>query len=110
MSNQKDPVGARQALNYMLVNVYAPCMEFPAKDHYFNTCYSDPKTKSLGKDTAKICSCMSEKVAAHLSQNGKELFKDILARNPNIVDPMSALESDPQFQNYVGKQALSCVF
>ena len=109
MSNQQDPVTARQALNYMLINVYAPCMEYPAKDHYYYTCVTDPKTKKLGNDPSKICGCMANKVADHLSRNGKEQFKEILQRNPNIADPMGALENDPEFQNYVGKQVLSCV-
>jgi len=52
---------------------------------------------------------MADKVAAHLGANGKELFQDILARNPNAQDPMSLLESDPQFQSYVGQQVLGCV-
>ena len=109
MSNQRDPETARQALNYMLVNVYAPCMEYPAKDHYFSTCLSDPKTKDLGQDPANICGCMADKIASHLSQNGKEQFKEILSRNPNITDPMGALEQDSEFQKYVSQQVLGCV-
>ena len=99
----------REAFHYMLVNVYAPCMEYPAKDHYYNTCISNPKTATLGQDPAQLCGCMADKAAAHLGQNGKELFQDILARNPNAQDPMSLLESDPQFQSYVGQQVLGCV-
>ena len=109
MSTQ-DQRTARRAFNKMLINVYAPCMEYPAKDHYYNTCLSNPQTKKLGGNPEKLCGCMSDKVATHLKQNGKELFTGILKRNPNVTDPMAALEADKQFQNYVGKQALSCVF
>ena len=109
MSSQ-NPKDARLALNHMLVNVYAPCMEYPAKDHYYNVCVSNPQTASLGGDPKKICGCMSDKVANHLKLNGKQIFSDILDRNPNVADPMNALESDKKFQNFVGKQALSCVF
>jgi len=110
MSNPQDPDGARQALNHMLVKVYAPCMEYPAKDHYFNTCLSDPKTKTISKDPTKLCGCMADKIASHLAENGEVLFEGILSRNPNMTDPMSALQGDPEFQQYIGKQVMTCVF
>jgi hypothetical protein len=110
LSNQEDRKTARLALNYMLVNVYAPCMEYPARDHYFNTCVNDPKTKKIGKNPEKICGCMADKVASHLAENGKDEFKEILSRNPNVTDPMGALEGDKKFQKYVSQQVLSCVF
>lgn len=98
----------RAATNYMMVKVYAPCMEYPAKDHYFNTCMSS-KNPVLGTNPATTCNCMSDKVATYLAENGEKVFTDILSRDPNIVDPMSALEADKTFQNYVGKQLLGCV-
>lgn len=108
--NSQDPEIARGAMNYMIVKVYAPCMEYPAKDHYYSTCMSNPKTKGLSGNPDKLCNCMAGKIATHLSQSGEKVFKEILERNPNITDPMSALENDSKFQNYVGKQLLSCVF
>lgn len=99
----------RVAMNYMIVKVYAPCMQYPAKDYYYNTCISNPKTKALGKDPKKLCGCMADKVANHLGKNGEKIFEDILTRTPNIVDPMGALEADKEFQNYVGQQVLGCI-
>ena len=105
----RDPATAREGLNFMLINVYAPCMEYPADDHYYNTCISNPQTKTLAGDAKQLCSCMSRKVADYLGKYGKEVFQDILKRNPHINDPMSALEGDKEFQDYVGKQVLGCV-
>lgn len=99
----------RAATNYMIVKVYAPCMEYPAKAHYYNTCINN-KTPAMGNNPEKTCNCMAGKVAKHIGNNGEKIFTDILARNPNIADPMSALESDKEFQNYVGQQLLGCVF
>lgn len=100
---------ARLAMNHMIVNVYAPCMEYPAKDHYYNTCISNPQTKTITNNPESMCNCVSNKVARYLGQNGKKVFGDILNRDPNIIDPMAALESDTEFQSYVGKQALTCI-
>ena len=105
----QDQETARGAMNHMIIKVYAPCMEYPAKDHYYNTCISNPKMKSLGSSPEKLCECMAGKVAAHLGQNGEAIFAGILGRNPNITDPMSALEADQKFQNYVGKQVMGCI-
>ncbi len=106
--SSQDQAAARTALNHMLTKVYAPCMEFPAKDHYYNTCISN-SSPALGKNPEKTCGCMADKVASYLGKNGEAVFTDILKRNPNISDPMAALESDKEFQNYIGKQTLACV-
>ncbi len=105
--NVQDATG-RAAMNYMIVKVYAPCMEYPAKDHYYNTCISN-KNSALGANPEKTCNCMADKVAGYLAEKGEQVFAGILTRNPNIVDPMSALEADPEFQGYVSKQILGCV-
>lgn len=99
----------RKAMNYMLVKVYAPCMNYPAKDHYYNTCMANPKTKSLSRDPNSLCNCMADKVANYLGANGSDVFEGILARNPNITDPMTALTEDHNFKVYAQKQLISCV-
>lgn len=107
MSEQSE--AGRKAMNYMIVKVYAPCMNYPAKDHYYNTCLSNPKTQALSRNPQALCNCMSGKVADYLGANGSEIFADILSRNPNVVDPMVALTEDSKFQNYTQSQLLSCV-
>jgi len=100
---------ARSALNYMLVNVYAPCMEHPTRDHYYHTCKSNPNTRLITTDPRVMCNCVAEKVGTYIAHNGPDIFEDILTRNPNIQDPMAALESDPKFQDYVKKQGVACL-
>ena len=100
---------ARNALNKMMVYVYAPCMAYPAQDHYYNTCVTNPDTKKLGKNPQKMCSCMASQVATYLNNNGQQVFQDILTRTPNIADPMSALTNDPKFQQFARSKLLGCV-
>ncbi len=108
--SSQDQTEARAAINHMIINVYAPCMEYPTRDYYFYTCASNPKTSIITKDPTKLCNCMSDKISKYMAKNGKDVFEDILTRTPNIIDPMSALESDPEFQNYTKQQATSCLF
>ena len=99
----------RAATNKMLINVYAPCMRFPAKDHYYNNCITNPQTKTLSRNPQKLCGCMSDEVANYLENRGPEVFKQILQRNPNIVDPMTALTNDKAFQSYAQSRLIGCV-
>ncbi len=108
--NNSDLTIARPAVNHMLTKVYAPCMEYPARDHYYSTCVQNPQTAKVSKNPTKLCGCMADKIAKHLGQNSEEIFTGILRRNPNVSDPMSALEADPEFQNYTKKQIMGCLF
>lgn len=100
---------ARLALNKMIVNVYAPCIQYPAYDYYYNVCVSNPQTASLSKNPQALCGCLAQKVSSYLAQNSQQVFAGILARNPNIIDPMAALTSDPQFDQFAQGQLVSCV-
>ncbi|HPF79122.1 MAG TPA: hypothetical protein PLF01_07515 [Alphaproteobacteria bacterium] len=99
----------RKAMNYMIVKVYAPCMSFPAKDHYYNNCITNPQTKALSRNPQGLCNCMATKVANYLGENGSQVFEDILRRNPTMTDPMTALTEDQNFKNYAQTQLMSCV-
>lgn len=107
MSQQSQ--AGRNATNKMLINVYAPCINYPAKDHYYHTCMTNPKTKTLSRSPESLCGCMATQVAEYLKQNGEKVFREILAKDPNIVDPMTALTNDPKFTSYAQSKLLGCV-
>ncbi len=99
----------REATNKMIVSVYAPCMQHPAKELYYQNCISDPKTQTLTKNPQKTCECMSGNIAQYLSTRGVDIFQSILTRSPNITDPMAALAEDPQFEQYTRTQLMGCL-
>lgn len=104
----QDTAIARPAFNKMMVDIYAPCMEMPAQEYHYNACISDPKTASYG-NPQKICECMSWEVANYMKSSGQQVFRDILARNPMITDPMGALADDPAFQQFAQSKLMSCL-
>ncbi len=104
----QDTTIARPAFNKMMIDVYAPCMEMPTQEYHYNACISDPKTASYG-DPQKICECMSWEVANYMKSNGQQVFRDILARNHMVTDPMAALTEDPSFQQFAQSKLLSCL-
>ena len=105
----QDPVVARVAYNRMLVNVYAPCMETPSYDYYFNTCMQNPQSTQYGANKESICRCLGGTMALHLRQNGAQVFYELLQRNPNLTDPMAALYNDPAFEAFVMQKLTSCL-
>ena len=107
-SGRQDEIG-RAATNKLIVNVYAPCIQYPAREYHYNTCVQNPKTKILGSNVEQICSCTSGQVAGYLAQNAQSLFKEILANNPTIADPMQALYDDAGFQKTVQGHLMSCI-
>lgn len=100
---------ARYAINRMIINVYAPCIDFPAREHYYNTCISNPETAKMTGNPQKVCNCLGDEMAAYLKANSQSVFSDILTRNPNASDPMSALTSDENFQGFAQKKLVGCL-
>jgi hypothetical protein len=105
---QSEPAAQRGAFNKMLINIYSPCMEEPTREFHYNACISNPQTSQYG-EPAKICRCMADAVAAHIQVHGPTVFEELVARNPNIVDPMAALTNDPSFQTFAQSKLLACL-
>ncbi|NQZ14488.1 MAG: hypothetical protein HRT94_06680 [Alphaproteobacteria bacterium] len=107
-ASRPDEIG-RAAANKLIINVYAPCIQFPAREYHYNSCVQNPQTKILGGDPQKLCACTAERVAAHIQQNAQSMFSQILAVNPTIADPMQALYSDNNFQKTAQAQLMACL-
>ena len=105
----KQDQSGRLATNKMLVDVYAPCMQHPAKELYHQNCISNPETQKIAQNPAKTCTCMSTKIANYLSSRGPDVFRKILTDSPNVTDPMSALANDATFQQFTQSQLMSCL-
>lgn len=99
---------ARTIFNKMVVNVYAPCIEYPAREYHYNECVNNPKTKTLASRPEALCGCMADEVASYLSQNAQPVFRDLLARNPDMQDPLGALVSDPEFTRFAQSKLMAC--
>lgn len=99
---------ARDVLNKMVIQVYAPCIQFPAESYYYNTCITNEQTKALSRDPEGLCSCMATEVASYLQTNSAQVFGNIISTNPNITDPMTALTSDPAFTQFAQDRLTSC--
>lgn len=105
--SNKDESG-KLAMSKMLLNVYAPCMQYPSYDYHYNTCLDDENIYKISQEPEELCHCMASQVANYMEQNGRQLFADLLEKNQEIFDPMTALAEDPDFQMYAQTQLLNC--
>jgi hypothetical protein len=107
IGNPNDP-SARTAVNKLMINIYAPCIQFPAQEYHYQTCVENPKTKILGNPET-VCKCAANQVAGYLQNNSKNLLRKILRDNPTIQDPMQAIYNDTDFQNFAQSQLMGCL-
>lgn len=104
----RQDASARKATNKMITDVYAPCIRYPAREYHYQTCVEDPKTKMLG-NAEKICNCSANQVAEHLQVNAPKMLRDILRKQPDIMDPMQALYDDKNFQRVIQSKVTGCI-
>ncbi len=107
IANPNNPA-ARTAVNKLMINIYAPCIQFPAQEYHYQTCVNDPKSKILGTPEI-ICACAANHVAVYLQNNSKDLLRTILRKDPTIQDPMQAIYDDSGFQKYAQSKLMGCL-
>ena len=91
----------RNMLNKMLVQVYAPCMNFPVQDIVEMSCREDSKVAALNLkgDPSDLCFCMGKETGKWFADKGPALLYALLQKNPNITDPIT-----PVMESRVVKQ------
>ena len=95
---------ARNAMNKLVLELYAPCMEFPIRDMVFNKC-----TKDAFQAGKQLCSCMATKMARYVSERGKGELATILNANPNVYDPLDAITSSAAYATQEKRIVLQCI-
>lgn len=93
---------ARDAINKVLTDVNGPCMSYPIHDKVYKKCMAD-----VGQ--AKTCECLSSGIATYLSAQSQTIMKDLLAKNPNMYDPMGEIMSSAAYQAEEKKLAMGCL-
>jgi len=108
---QNDEAG-RLALNHMLLDIYAPCMNYPVQSRLEKQCHSAPKAENLpaGLDWEKICYCSAVKTGHWYTSHGRELMQAVIAKNPNVYDLTGPIMDDPSFKQAAHDNLTSCIF
>lgn len=108
MTDTTNP-NSRLAMNKMIINIYAPCMEIPMKEYHYAQCIANPQTAQLSQNPQALCQCAAEQLGIQMKVYGSQLFEELLARNPLNEDPMMAIYNDPSFQTLAQKKTIGCI-
>lgn len=92
-AQSKNDQAARNALNKIVTQVYAPCIQYPVGALVAKQCAANPQTS---KNPA-LCTCSSTQLAAYTQREAPQQLAALFAQNPNITDPSTAFMSTPQY-------------
>ncbi len=106
-----DTPQSRQALNKMLIEVYAPCMNYPVQDLVGMQCLEDKKIDALGSNVPKeeLCGCVAETTAMWFVNEGRALLREVLVKNPNITDPVGPIMETAKFKKKSYDNLVACL-
>lgn len=110
---QDTPEGQVQR-NRMVIDVYAPCMEYPSRALLMNQCaaYQANLKKTQGGlaiNGEAICGCLAQNMAAYVAVNAQPVLAQKLAANPNDMDPLSEFLNSPEYQSQVNATFNGCI-
>ena len=89
---QGNDQSARNAINKVITDVNGPCMNYPLHDKVYGKCMQDVKKHTL-------CECLASGISNKLSSQTQNMMRDILAKNPNVYDPMGELMNTSEYKN-----------
>ncbi len=97
----KDSPEGRAVLNKVIVQVNAPCSEFPISAMIQKECLA-------GGNPARVCGCLSVGIGKFLSQKSGAWLEEVLGKNPNNVNPMAPIYENPEFKAAQQQIGMSC--
>ncbi len=103
-----DTPEGQEARNFMAVNVYGPCMQYPARALLVNNCKQNKQVLSQHKNAAQICTCMADGMARYIAANGQTVLAQRLTENPSDPDPMSSFMASDEFQAQAQQSFMGC--
>ena len=102
------PEGLAQR-NRMLIKVYAPCMQYPARALIYDSCVNGPDVKTKVPNYPAVCGCMADGMGKYVQDNGPGEIAKNLAVNPNDLNPLQTLMNGQDFQATAKTKLMACL-
>lgn len=100
----------RLALNRMLVNIYAPCMNYPVQEMVLAECMQNQALDQMGQARkSQVCGCTAETTGEWFRLSAGPLMNEVLNRNPNILDPLGPIMETPRFRQESANNLQHCL-
>ncbi len=89
----------------ILLQVYAPCMEFPVRELIQGECAANQALAAQ----PHICPCVSKNMAKYTAQSAQANLGAMLKTGQALGDPMNALLDSPEYQKAQQDVAMKCM-
>ncbi len=100
----------RNALNKMMLEVYAPCMNYPVQDLVGSQCMENPQiARTAGVSKKALCECMAKKTATWFTDEGRALIARVIRENPNVYDPIGPVMESSTFKSKSYSHMMACM-
>jgi hypothetical protein len=102
----------REKLNFMMLNVYTPCITYPVQDIAYARCIDEDKIDMMNLATISkeaLCTCVSRKTGDWMSVNAGTMMAGFLQSDPNMTDPMTPVIESPAFEKASYDNLIACL-
>lgn len=97
------------ARNKMVMDVYAPCIQYPVSSLVKAKCLQDNRIGMYSRNARSLCECAGVGVGSYLHKNARDEIAKAFAENPQAQDPLGALMNSQAFTNKAQQILMGCV-
>ncbi|MCC7305645.1 MAG: hypothetical protein IT558_05230 [Alphaproteobacteria bacterium] len=108
-SMAEDTPAGQEMRNRMLLEVYAPCIEYPTQALLLEKCMSDTKVQQQIPGYQQACTCMAASMGQYMAANGPAAIAQSIAANPGDTDPLASLMNSQGFQAEAQSRLAGCL-
>ncbi len=95
--------------NRLLLQVYAPCMQYPARSLLYGNCVGTPEIQSTVPGYEIACACMADRMASYVSENATTVVAQNLQANPADSNPLQSLMNRADFKARAQAELGECI-
>ena len=92
--------------------VYAPCLEFPARSIALYDCYNNPRISSMVSTKNAYegtCQCTANKAAEYFREYARPQISFMMEKSPLMDDPLGDILKSFEYREYINKQQNKCL-
>lgn len=90
--------------NRMLLNVYAPCIEYPTRAMLLDNCLKQERLRN----PTKTCGCIADGMGEYMRENAPKAIEQAIKRDKTDIDPLRFMLNSPAYRQYERSLAMSC--
>lgn len=98
--------------NVLYQEVYAPCLEFPAREIARYECFNSRKIQDLVSTQNAYkgtCECTGNKAAEYFRAYAKPQLEALMEKNPIMEDPLGAILQSFDYRKYLDQSEQKCL-